>query len=61
MARMDVEIDPEPKRSLLPSNHCRNEIVDWPHSDLARTAGQIERPGAELITLRLSSTAEILR
>jgi len=61
LSRMDVEIDPAAKKvTFFPSNHCRSEIVDWPHSDLAELPVTIDR-GENLITIPLELDGQEIR
>jgi predicted aspartyl protease len=61
LARMDVEIDPTGKKVIFfPSNHCRSEIVDWPHSDLAELPVTID-PAQNLISIPLELDGQEIR
>ena len=61
LARMDVEIDPVVKKvTFFPSNHCRNEIVNWPHSDLAELPVTVDQ-GQNLITIPLELDGQEIR
>jgi tetratricopeptide (TPR) repeat protein len=53
LSRMDVEIDPVAKKVIFfPTSRCRDEIVNWPHSDLAELPVKIDR-GQNLVTIPL--------
>jgi tetratricopeptide (TPR) repeat protein/predicted aspartyl protease len=61
LGRMDVEINPVDKKvTFFPSNHCRSEIVDWPHSDLAELPVTVDR-GQNLITIPLELDGHEIR
>ena len=44
LSRWDVEIDPAARQvAFFPPSHCRDEIMNWPHSDLAVLPVTIDR------------------
>ncbi len=61
LSRMDVEIDPVARKvTFFPSSHCGDEIVGWPHSDLAVLPVKIDR-GEHLVTIPLELDGQVIR
>src|SRR6185312_2005474 len=61
LSRWDVEIDPAAGQAtfFLPG-HCRNEIMNWPHSDAAVVSVAVDR-GERLISIPLELDGRRLR
>jgi tetratricopeptide (TPR) repeat protein len=61
LGHMDIEIDPAQKKvAFFPINHCRDEIVAWPHSDLAEVPVTVDR-NQKLITIPLALDGQEIR
>lgn len=61
LSRWDVEIDPVARQAtFFPPSHCRGEIMNWPHSDLAVIPVSIDR-GERLVSIPLELDGKTLR